>query len=351
MALVLIAAAAAAGLVAGPIGPALFDRHMAADVRAASGAIVEHAEMEFAAVSALTLAVALTAATLTALAVSLLLARRMGSSLGNLSRAASEVAAGRFDLHLIQPHVGIEFDNLAEAFNTMAEQLEEDQRVRRLLTADVANELRTPVATISTYLDALEEGLRELTPTTLEVLRAQACRLTRLASDLAAVTQAESGILHLDQIDHDPADLLVAAVLGAQDRADGAGVALVLRIAPGLPDVRVDPERFGQVLGNLLDNAIRHTPAGGKVTLSAASCSDGVRIVVADTGDGIAQQYLPHVFERFYRVNTSGDGHGGGSGLGLAIAKALVRAHGGSISAHSPGVGQGAWFIIDLPVA
>ena len=350
MALVVVAAALAAWLVGGAVGPALFHRHMVAAERV-PGTAVEHAERAFASASALTMAVALGAAVLTALVASVVLARRIGASLGSMSGAAEEVASGRFDVQLARPRVGAEFDDLADAFNAMAARLNTDEALRRRLMADVAHELRTPVATIAAYLDALEDGVAQLTPDTIDVLRAQAARLARLATDLAAVTQAESGALTLDLRGASPRDLLEAAASAARVRAREAGVEIVVREAGGVPHVRVDHDRFAQVLGNLVDNAIRHTPRGGRVTLSAAAIGPSVRFTVADTGEGIAAEHLPHVFERFYRVDLARDRAHGGSGIGLAIVRALVQAHHGQVSAHSGGIGRGASFDVDLPAA
>ncbi len=348
MALVVVSAALAAWLVGGAVGPALFHRHML-QAEGAPGTAVEHAESAFASASALTMAVALAASVLTALVASVVLARRIGASLGSLSGAAGEVAAGRFDVQLAPPRVGAEFDDLADAFNAMAARLNNDEVLRRRLMADVAHELRTPVATIAAYLDALEDGVTQLTPDTLDVLRAQASRLTRLATDLAAVTQAENGALHLDLRAAAPVTLLEAAVSAARVGAADAGVELVVHADGGLRLVRVDSDRFAQVLGNLVDNAIRHTPRGGRITLSAAGVGSGVRFTVADTGEGIAPEHLPHVFERFYRVDVARDRRHGGSGIGLAIVRALVQAHNGKVSARSDGLGRGSSFDIDLP--
>ena len=348
MALVVVSAALAAWLVAGAVGPALFHRHMA-EAQDSPGSVVEHAEAAFASASALTLAVALTASVVTALIASVVLARRIGASLGAMSSAAGRVAAGRPDVRIARPRVGAEFDDLADAFNTMAARLDQDEELRRRLMADVAHELRTPVSTISAYVDALEEGVEQPTPETLETLRSQASRLTRLATDLAAVTQAESGALRLDLRAERPVLLLRASASTARVACDEAGVGLVMHDEEGLPEVRVDRDRFAQVLGNLLDNALRHTPRGGLITLSAQATADGVRFTVADTGEGIAAEHLPHVFERFYRVDTARDRASGGSGIGLAITRALVQAHGGTVAAHSDGPGRGARFDVDLP--
>jgi signal transduction histidine kinase len=350
MALVVVSAALAAWLVAGAVGPALFHKHMA-EAEGAPGTAVEHAESAFASASALTMTVALAASVLTAMVASVVLARRIGASLESMSSAAGEVASGRFDVQLARPRVGAEFDDLADAFNTMAARLEQDEALRRRLMADVAHELRTPVATITAYLDALEDGVTQLTPDTIDVLRAQAARLTRLATDLAAVTQAENGALMLDLRAESPAELIEAAAAAARVPADEAGIELVVRAQGELAHVQVDRDRLAQVLGNLVDNAIRHTPRGGRITLSATPVGSVIRFTVADTGEGIAPEHLPHIFERFYRVDLARDRGHGGSGIGLAIVQALVRAHNGTVIAHSSGLGNGAAFDVDLPAS
>jgi signal transduction histidine kinase len=144
--------------------------------------------------------------------------------------------------------------------------------------------------------------------------------------------------------------LVAAAVAAAADRYTAKDVRLDSHTAAGLPAVRVDLERIGQVLANILDNALRHTAAGGTVTVSAAASGNDVELVVADTGEGIPTEYLPRLFERFYRVDTARDRTHGGSGIGLAIAKALAEAHAGRITATSAGRGRGAVFSVRLPV-
>jgi signal transduction histidine kinase len=143
---------------------------------------------------------------------------------------------------------------------------------------------------------------------------------------------------------------VISAALDLVTEAYGTkGVRLVTDVASGLPELPVDPERMGQVLANLLDNALRHTPAGGTVTISATRGAGGVAISVADTGEGIPAEHLAHIFERFYRVDAARDRAHGGSGIGLAIARALVEAHGGQLTATSPGPGQGSTFRVLLP--
>jgi len=350
MALVVLVGGLTAWLVAGVVGPAVFHQHMLdAGVDDADAAVL-HAEEAFRSAGALALGIALGAAALTSLAVSLLLTRRIDTSLGELSGAASLVAGGRFDHHVEAPGLGAEFDDLAAAFNDMAGHLAESEALRRRLLADVAHELRTPVATLTAYLEGLEDGVETLSPETVDVLRLQGTRLTRLADDLAAVTRAESRELGLELDALRPADLVAPAARSMGAQAVTHGVELLLEVAADLPDVLVDRDRIIQVLTNLLDNALRHTPAGGTVTIRAAQTSGGaVRLSVHDTGEGIDATHLPHVFERFYRADTARDRDHGGSGIGLAIAKALVEAHGGTMAASSDGPGLGATFTVELP--
>lgn len=350
IAVVLATAAASASVVALAVGPSLFHRHM---VRAGLGdhdAAVLHAEAAFRDAGAVALGLALAAALAAAAAVSVVLTRRIGRTLGTVAAAAADVGAGRYEARVPAAGLGAEFDDLAAQFNAMAARLHEAERLRGRLLADVAHELRTPVATITGYLEAVEDGVQPLDAPTIALLRDQATRLTRLAQDLADVTHAEAGDLALDLDDVDVDDLLRAAAAAARERAAAAGVDLRVDPTSGGPAVRVDRARMAQVLDNLVANAVRHTPAGGTVTLRARRTAPGaVHLVVADTGEGIAAEHLPHVFERFYRADTARDRARGGSGIGLAISRALVEAHGGTIAAASPGAGRGTTVTVTLP--
>ncbi|NUU15859.1 HAMP domain-containing protein [Cellulomonas humilata] len=348
--LVLTVGALTAATVVALVGPPLFHEHlMHADLRDQDEAIL-HAEEAFRYASAIALAVAIAAAALASIAVSLVFTRRIGRSLSSLSDAAARVGSGRYDARVAPPEMGPELDEVAVSFNHMAERLQDSDRLRERLLADVAHEVRTPVATITAYLEAVEDGVRPLDATTIELLREQALRLTRISEDLAAVTQAESGDLELEVRATAPADLVSSAVGAGRERAAESAVHLEGDVQQDLPGLEVDPLRMAQVLDNLVSNAIRHTPAGGRVTVAAGRTSDGgVRFSVTDTGDGIASEHLPHVFERFYRVDTARDRGHGGSGIGLAISLALAHAHGGTITAASPGPGKGSTFTVLLP--
>ncbi|WP_315097752.1 HAMP domain-containing sensor histidine kinase [uncultured Cellulomonas sp.] len=349
---VLVVGVLTAWLVAAAVGPGLFHRHMVSAGLEDHAAAVVHAEQAFRDASTVTLGLALGAAAVASVGVSLLLTRRVGRSLSAVSTAAGRVGAGGYEHRVPAPGLGPEFDEVARSFNAMAERLEESDRLRARLLADVAHEVRTPVATLTAYLEAVEDGVQPLDAATIGVLREQGDRLTRLAQDLAAVTLAEAGdlILHLEPVA--VAELLQAAAAAARENAAATGVTLQVEVEPGLPAVSVDRTRVAQILDNLVTNAVRHTPAGGTVTLAAGPSSDGaVALRVADTGEGIAAEHLPHVFERFYRADTARDRARGGSGIGLAITKALVEGHRGTVDVASPGVGKGATLTVTLPTA
>jgi signal transduction histidine kinase len=183
------------------------------------------------------------------------------------------------------------------------------------------------------------------------VLASQTARLRRLADDIGLVSRVEERQLPLHLVPVALNQLVATAVQAARPGYEKKGVELTTRLAPGLPDLAADPERLTQVLAGLLDNARRHTPPGGQVAVSTEAAGPDVVITVTDSGAGIAAEHLPHIFERFYRADTARDRAHGGSGIGLTIGRALVTAHGGTLTAASDGPGTGARFTITLPGA
>jgi signal transduction histidine kinase len=351
IAVVLVATTIAWVVVLG-VGPGIFHHHMLM-TGVTDPDVLFHAEQAFHDASAVSVSIALVVALATASGLAIVLTRRVTRSLEAVTESSRRVAAGDHDARVPDVRMGREFAAMAASFNAMAADLGEVESSRTRMLGDLAHEMRTPLATIDAHLEAISDGVREADEETLAVLGSQVNRLARLAEDVALVTSAEEGVLSMR---HGPvriAALLEEARTHATARYDEAGVGLEVRVGAAARSavVEADGDRLGQGLTNLLENALRHTPAGGRVTVTADVVGDEVRLEVADTGEGIAPEHLPHLFERFYRVDTARDRAHGGSGVGLAIVHAIMRAHGGTVTARSDGASRGAVFALTLPVS
>lgn len=292
-------------------------------------------EAHFLASSTTALLAALALALAVSLAVGLWLASRTVRPLRRLTEAARGLASGDLGRTVPVDHAD-EVGALARAFNAMSERLAEATALRRQMTADVSHDLRTPVTTVLGTLELIESGTLEATPERIRAAREQAERLARLVESFHTLALADAGALPVHPARVAPADALRQTVAAFEARATEAGVGLA--VEADAPDARADPDRLAQILDNLVANALRHTPAGGGITLSAREAPEGVEIAVADTGEGIPADALPHVFERSVRAD--GARSGGGAGLGLSIVRSLAQAMGGSVSAVSaPGAG------------
>ena len=352
-ALVLGAGALTTWLVASVVGPGLFNEHLerAGDTHTAAEA--RHINEAFSSALLLSLTAASLASVAAALAVSWFFSRRVQRSIGAVTDAAADISAARFGTRVPLTGLGAEFDTLAHGYNSLAGRLEAVETTRRRMLTDLAHEMRTPLATVDAHLEAIEDGVRTLDEDTMEVLRTSTGRLRRLAEDVSAVSRAEEGNLEIDRRAVHAADIARTAAITAADQYAAKGVHLDTELVGG-STLHGDPDRLGQVLTNLLDNALRHTPPEGRVVLAckpARSTTGTARVqyTVTDNGAGIAAEHLPHLFDRFYRVDVARDRVHGGSGIGLAITKALVEAHGGTVAAHSAGPGFGATFTVQLP--
>ena len=345
---VIIASFITTTFVAAVVGPPMFQRLMNAAVQPRS--VVDHPyQRAFEKATAVSVGTALAVSAVAALALSWYLSRRVYRSATALAHAATVIADGRYDFRVAPAGLGKEFDEIAAAFNTMAQRLGHVEHSRRQLLADLAHEIRTPVAVVEAYLEAMEDGVKTLDADAIVVLRDQSRRLTRLSTDVGALSDAERPA---DMVDARPVSVqqLIATATAAMDpRFRAKGVTLTSRLSAGLSAVWADPDRVGQVLTNLLDNALRHTHDGDSVVVAAEATARGVSIAVSDNGDGISREHLNRLFDRFYRVDAARDREHGGAGIGLAIAKALVEAHGGSIKADSGGLGTGSTFTVSLP--
>ncbi|MDG3017029.1 HAMP domain-containing sensor histidine kinase [Speluncibacter jeojiensis] len=336
--------------IASVVGPRLFRTHLAGEGETLPPTIAAHAEQAFRSANLLALLFGFLAAFVLSLVVILTVTRRFGRSAETLSAAATRIAGGAYGTRVTPPRLGREFDSLAGALNRMAAQLETVESTRRRLLADLAHEVRTPITVIDGYLEGLQDGVVAPDPATFEMLRTQTARLARLSEDIGAISQAEEGQLDLQTERVAPADLVSDAIAAASRSYSDRDLRLRGDITPALPAVPVDRQRIEQVLTNLLANALRHSRPGGEVLVTAhRGTRRTVEIAVHDAGGGIAAEHLPHIFERFYRVDTARDRGHGGTGIGLAISKAIVEAHGGQVRAHSAGPDRGATFTVVLP--
>ena len=279
--------------------------------------------------------------------VALWLARRIVTPIADLTQAARAITGG-----LPVPPVPVagrdEIAELGQAFNRMAARLAEEESQRRRLFADIAHELRTPLSVIQGTLEGMLDHVVEPTPERIAGLHSQALLLKRLITDLRDLSLARAGQLQLRRRTIDVAQVTRETVETLAPLADDRSVALGIDAPDTLPHVNADPDRLRQVVLNLVENALRHTPRGGEVRITMRDAGDGVRMSVADTGKGIAPEDLPHVFDHFYRADLSRTRSSGGTGLGLAIVKSLVEAHGGRVTVESS-VGAGSTFTVTLP--
>ncbi len=266
-----------------------------------------------------------------------------------LTRAAQRMAQGDLSQR-VMVHGNDELAALGRAFNHMAESLQRAEESRRAMTADIAHELRNPLAVQRAHLEALQDGIYPLTPENLNPILEQNQMLTRLVEDLRTLALADAGQLHLE---YQPTDLqaVVHTVLEHfAPQATARGIQLRFQaLSDGLPDLLLDPQRISQILNNLLSNALRYTPDGGFIELNLSTTPSEVQLSLRDSGPGIPAEALPHVFERFYRADKGRSRAEGGTGLGLAIARKLAEAHGGRLTAANHPQG-GAIFTLTLPL-
>lgn len=347
---VLVVAAATMLITVALIAPGLFQYHLE-QAGETSPLVQQHAQEAFEITFGVATAVAGTVALATAGALFWLLARRVSQPVEELAQAAQSIAAGDFGAAMPSGGYGRELTALADAFHDMADRLAATEEVRTRLLSDLGHELRTPLATLEAYVDGIEDGIVPASADSYAAMRAQIDRLRRLAGDLKVAAAAQEHALALLVRAAPVAALLAAACEAAAPRYAAKGVQL--DCAGGCPGVAVlaDTDRIAQVLSNVLDNALRHTPAGGRVGMACSRAGDRVEITVTDSGEGIPADQLDAVFERFHRVDGARSSDAGGSGLGLTIARAIAEAHGGSLTAASPGPGLGTTLTLRLPVA
>ncbi len=288
-----------------------------------------------------------------AVLLALVMARRIARPIQAVSIAANRMAAGNLASRVTLPTFVTrdedETATLARSFNTMAESLERQEETRKAMIADIAHELRTPLAVMQAKLEALEDGVLELSVDEIKRLQHQTHVLSRLVDDLRVLSLAEAGQLALERRRVKLESLARSVTLTFNERAHSKNIQLEF-VSSGEITLDADPDRITQVLSNLLDNAIQHTPASGCVTVSLESLEKNAQLSVSDTGSGLPPETIDRVFDRFYRADASRNRSSGGSGLGLAIVRALVELHGGRVRAQN-GAGGGAEFVVLLPRA
>jgi two-component system OmpR family sensor kinase len=281
------------------------------------------------------------------LVVSGVLTRGLTIPLRHLVAASQAVAAGDLSQQ-VEEQGSDEIVQVARAFNEMTASLGEAEELRENLMADIAHELRTPLSVLQGNLRAILDDVYPLEKGEIARLYDETRLLSRLVDDLRDLAQAEAGQLGLNVRTTDLAALLDLTVTNFEPAAESKQIDLSLEIAGALPAIEADPDRLVQVLRNLLTNALRHTPPGGRIAVMASPERGCIRVSVADSGQGIAQEHLDRVFDRFWRADRARSRGDGGSGLGLAVAKSLVEAHGGHIWAESV-PGQGATLTFEVP--
>jgi two-component system OmpR family sensor kinase/two-component system sensor histidine kinase BaeS len=274
--------------------------------------------------------------------------RRLGTPFADIMSATDAIAQGDLSVRLRERERG-PLGRLAQRFNNMVAELERAEKQRRNLTADIAHELRTPLHIIQGNLEGMLDGVYEPTSENITDTLDETRLLARLVDDLQTLSLAEAGQLPLHPTRFLLADLLTDSATGFESRIAAQKVDLSVDTPDPSLELEADYDRLLQVLGNLLTNALHHTPENGRITLHGENIEDGVRITVEDTGAGIPAEDRPYIFDRFWRGDKSRARTEGSSGLGLAITKQLVLAHGGTITAESE-VGKGTTFIIELPV-
>jgi signal transduction histidine kinase len=310
-------------------------------------------------------ALALVVAGCVALAVAGWLFRRIATPVRRMTQLAHSLAQGHYTQRLAlpdaaegpgdgrAPDLDEVIGGLAAALDALAAALEAAEQRRMLSIGEVAHEIRTPVAVLEGYLEGLLDGHVQPSEPTWAMLYDEASRVHRLVDELQALARAESRQLAPDLQAVDPAAIARGALERLRLHFHEKGLPVQTAIAPALPRVLADPDQALQALVNLLTNALRYTPAPGQVTLAVQALDDSNEVLfsVQDTGVGIAAEHLPHLFERFFRIDRASSRQGGGSGIGLPVAKALVEAMGGRIWAASPGVGHGSTFSFTLLIA
>jgi signal transduction histidine kinase len=333
---------AAAGLAILAVGVTVVGAESFKTLMEDAGISADHAQRMYDQSVSTVVVAAVVVAALASIGLAVVMARMLARPLAEVGSAARRIAAGDFGARV--PRNGPEeLASLADSFNQMAAGLERQEQMRRDFIANAAHELRTPLTNLQGYLEALRDGVIQADRQTYDSLLDEAERLVRLSRSLDALADGDAGTARPAAVEVDLAGAIRAALDLAQPTLERAGLELVVEVPDTLP-ARADPDDLAQVLGNLISNAARYTPAGGTVTVRAERRPADLLVSVVNSGDGIPPADLERVFERFYRVEKSRDRAHGGAGIGLAIVKQLVEAGGGKVGAESADGQTRFWF-------
>lgn len=282
---------------------------------------------------------------LLALLLSYLLTRRVLRPLSQMVAATREVASGNFTTRIETP-TNDEIGELGNAFNRMADSLERLEKLRKTMVADVAHELRTPLTNLRGYLEGLSDGVVPPERATFAILQQEVLRLVSLVEDLQQLARADAAKAYLDRQELDLGELIGEMLALYRPNFEEKEVAVSCTIDPQPSRIWADRGKLLQAVRNLLENAWKYTPAGGRLAVSAERTSEGTKVTFANSGAPIPAADLPFIFERFFRADRSRSREAGGAGLGLAIVKELIEAHGGRVGAESEGGETRVWFIL-----
>jgi len=330
------------------IAPPIFLRHMR-EAGIDTSVAQKHISEAFTGAFSISLAIAMSSALIVAGILAWYMMRRITQPIESLAILAEALALGASSTNVVVLSSTPEIDRLATALTGMASELSEVQEEQARMLRDVAHELRTPIATIGALVDGIEDGVVEANAHAWNTIRDQLNRLNRLSRDVRDVSHSYDQPLSTFKALADPLEIGSAAISAWTRRYENKGVLLEISVEGVVPKINVDPLRVGQILSNLLENALRHTPAAGTVFLIIANTGSAVSFTIRDTGEGIASHQLPHIFERLYRGDNARRSGDAGSGLGLTIARTIAQSHGGSLTAMSDGLGRGSTFTLTLP--
>lgn len=331
------------------LAPSIFRSHMEQAGIDTSAAQL-HISEAFTSAFSISMAIAAGSALIVAAIIAWYLMRRVAQPIESLALYAEALSLGDSSIDANMSSSTREIDRLATALTGMAGELSKIQEDQARMLHDLAHELRTPIATIGALVDGIEDGVVEGDAHSWNTIRDQLNRLNRLSRDVRDVSHSYDQLLSTQKVPADPLEIGSSAISAWTPRFESKGVILAMEVEGVIPSITVDPLRVGQILSNLLENALRHTPKAGRVLLTIADRGGAVSFAIRDTGEGIAPHQLPHIFERLYRGDNARGSGDAGSGLGLTIARKIAESHGSSLTATSAGLGHGSTFTLILPL-